>query len=78
MQHQQAISTRRLKEKIGKRLSVIIDKAEPRQAEGRTKGDAPGIDGKVHISSHRPLRVGDIVSVKIEHSDAYDLYGLVV
>jgi ribosomal protein S12 methylthiotransferase len=78
MQHQQTISTRKLKEKIGKRLSVIIDKAEPRLAEGRSKGDAPGIDGKVHITSRRPLRVGDIVSVKIERSDAYDLFGLAV
>jgi ribosomal protein S12 methylthiotransferase len=78
MQHQQLISARKLKEKIGKRLSVIIDKAEPRLAEGRSKGDAPGIDGKVHITSHRPLRVGDIISVKIERSDAYDLYGLAV
>ena len=41
----------------------------------RTKGDAPQIDGAVHIATRRPLRAGDIVTVKIERSDAYDLWG---
>ncbi len=78
MEHSQAISARRLKDKVGKRLSVIVDQATPRAAEGRTKGDAPDIDGKDHITSRRPLRIGDIVTVKIEKADAYDLYGAAV
>ena len=45
-------------------------------AKGRTKYDAPEIDGSVHIQSRRPLRAGDIVTVKIERADAYDLYGV--
>jgi ribosomal protein S12 methylthiotransferase len=32
----------------------------------------------VHIQSRRPLRTGDIVTVKIERADAYDLYGSAV
>jgi ribosomal protein S12 methylthiotransferase len=75
MERSQGISARKLKEKIGKRLPVIIDQATPRAAEGRSKGDAPDIDGKVHVASRRPLRIGDIVNVKIERADAYDLYG---
>ena len=47
----------------------------PQGAVGRTKGDAPEIDGAVYISSRRPLRQGEIVSVKIERADAYDLHG---
>jgi ribosomal protein S12 methylthiotransferase len=78
MEHAQAISARKLKEKIGKRLPVIIDQAGPRNAVGRTRGDAPDIDGKVHMTSHRPLRAGEIVSVKIERADAYDLFGSAV
>lgn len=78
MEHQQKISARRLREKIGKHVSVIIDEASPKAAIGRTKGDAPSIDGKVHITTHRPLRVGDIVKVKIEAADAYDLHGKAV
>jgi ribosomal protein S12 methylthiotransferase len=74
MQCQQRISAKALQKKIGRHMQVIVDAAGTRQAEGRTKGDAPEIDGKVHITSHRPLRVGDIVSVKIERADAYDLH----
>jgi ribosomal protein S12 methylthiotransferase len=77
MEQCQKISARKLKEKIGKRLSVIVDHGGPRGGVGRSKGDAPEIDGKVHIASRRPLRQGEIVSVKIERADAYDLYGTV-
>ena len=34
-----------------------------------------GPDGSIHIASRRPLRPGDIVSVKVERADAYDLHG---
>ncbi|MGB8277727.1 MAG: 30S ribosomal protein S12 methylthiotransferase RimO [Methylovirgula sp.] len=78
MERQQAISAQRLKQKIGRHMQVIIDRAEPRRAEGRSKGDAPEIDGKVHIASRRPLRVGDIITVKIESADSYDLFGTAV
>lgn len=75
MAHQQAISARRLKKKVGTRQQVIIDEVGPTVAKGRSKGDAPEIDGSVHVASKRPLRVGEIVTVKIERSDAYDLHG---
>ena len=78
MERQQAVSAARLKQKVGQRLSVIVDKAGGLGAKGRTRGDAPEIDGAVHISSRRPLRTGDIVTVKIERSDAYDLFGAAV
>src|SRR6266545_1593273 len=41
MQRQQAVSTRRLKRKIGTRAQVIIDAVGPTVAKGRSKGDAP-------------------------------------
>ena len=78
MQHQQAISTRRLKRKIGTRQQVIIDAVGPTVAKGRSKGDAPEIDGTVYVASRRPLRVGEIATVKIERADAYDLHGIAV
>ena len=74
MQHQQRISAQLLRMKVGRHLPVIIDRGGP-EVEGRTKGDAPDIDGKVKITTRRPLRLGDIVNVKIEGSDSYDLYG---
>jgi ribosomal protein S12 methylthiotransferase len=75
MQAQQRVSAKILQKKVGRHMQVIVDAAGTRNGEGRTKGDAPEIDGKVHITSKRPLRVGDIISVKIERADAYDLYG---
>ena len=78
MERQQAISARILKGKVGKRLSVIIDAGGPSVAKGRSKADAPEIDGAVYVASKRPLRAGDIVTVKIERADAYDLHGVAV
>src|ERR1700727_1546935 len=71
----QAISTKKLAAKVGKRLDVIIDEGGAREAKGRSKGDSPQIDGAVHISTRRPLRAGDIVTVRIDRADAYDLWG---
>ena len=78
METQQAISARKLKRKVGRREPVIIDKVENGMAVGRTRGDAPEIDGVVHVSARRPLKVGEIATVKIERADAYDLHGSVV
>jgi ribosomal protein S12 methylthiotransferase len=78
MATQQAISAERLKRKIGQRIKVIIDEAGPSVARGRSQGDAPEIDGVVHIASRRPLRPGDVVTVKIERAEAYDLSGTAV
>jgi ribosomal protein S12 methylthiotransferase len=78
MQHQQAISARKLKRKIGTRQHVVVDEVMPGGGKGRSKGDAPEIDGAVHLTSRRPLRVGEIVTAKIDRADAYDLYGTVV
>ncbi|WP_412057834.1 30S ribosomal protein S12 methylthiotransferase RimO [Bartonella sp. DGB2] len=78
MAHQQAISTALLKKKVGKRLRVLLDKSETTNGVGRTKYDAPEIDGVVHVTSRRPLRQGEFITVKIERSDAYDLFGTAV
>ncbi len=78
MQRQQAISAKRLKRKVGTRQQVIIDEVGPTVAKGRSKADAPEIDGSVHVASRRPLRVGEIATVKIERADAYDLHGTAV
>jgi ribosomal protein S12 methylthiotransferase len=78
MQRQQTISVRRLKRKVGTRQQVIIDELGPSVAKGRSKADAPEIDGAVYVASRRPLRVGEIATVKIGRADAYDLHGTVV
>jgi ribosomal protein S12 methylthiotransferase len=77
MAHQQKISARRLKRKVGTRQQVIIDEVGPTVAKGRSKADAPDIDGAVYLTSRRPLRVGEIVTARIERAEAYDLHGSV-
>ena len=77
MARQQKISARRLKRKVGTRQQVIIDEVGPTVAKGRSTADAPEIDGAVYLSSRRPLRVGEIVTAKIERADQYDLHGSV-
>jgi ribosomal protein S12 methylthiotransferase len=45
-------------------------------ATGRSKADAPEIDGEVHLRDAGGLKSGDIVRVLIEDSDEHDLYGV--
>ncbi|MGE0563909.1 MAG: 30S ribosomal protein S12 methylthiotransferase RimO [Pseudolabrys sp.] len=78
MQRQQKISAQRLNKKVGTRQQVIIDEAGPTVAKGRSMADAPEIDGAVYVASRRPLRVGEIATVKIERADDYDLHGTAV
>jgi 2-methylthioadenine synthetase len=40
--------------------------------------DAPEIDGAVYVYARRPLRIGEITTVKIERADEYDLHGTAV
>jgi ribosomal protein S12 methylthiotransferase len=77
MARQQKISAQRLKRKVGTRQQVIIDETGPTVARGRSKADAPQIDGAVYVASRRPLKVGDIVTAKIDRADQYDLHGTV-
>jgi uncharacterized protein YcfJ len=45
-------------------------------ADARSEGDAPEIDGKVYLRDAGHLKQGDIVKVKVEDADDYDLYGV--
>ena len=75
MEAQQKISAQLSRAKVGTRQKVIIDEAGPTVSRGRSMADAPQIDGAVHVASARRLRAGDIVDVKVERAEAYDLYG---
>jgi ribosomal protein S12 methylthiotransferase len=75
MAAQQRISARRLKAKIGRTLDAIIDGHEEGEAVARTKGDAPEIDGNCFIAGSASLKSGDIVRVRIDSADDYDLFG---
>jgi len=73
------ISAEKLQAKIGRTLDVIIDEVdEDGGATGRSKADAPEIDGNVLLRDAEGLKQGDIVRVEIEDADEHDLFGVAV
>ncbi len=71
---QAKISTDKLAKKIGKTIDVIIDEVDEQGAVGRSKADAPEIDGLVYLNDEVQHNVGDIVSVTVHASDEHDLW----
>lgn len=75
MAAQRKISAAKLKAKVGREYDVLVDEAKRTTAQGRTYADAPEIDGIVKIKDAKGAQPGDIIKVKIEKADAYDLTG---
>jgi ribosomal protein S12 methylthiotransferase len=77
MERTAAISAAKLQAKIGRTLDVIIDVVDDEGgATGRSKADAPEIDGEVHLRDAAGLKPGDVVRVAIEDADDHDLFGV--
>jgi ribosomal protein S12 methylthiotransferase len=75
MELQEGISAKRLKEKVGRTLRVLVDDiGDDGVAVARSSADAPEIDGLVYVENPGKARVGDFLDVKIKDSDAHDLY----
>ena len=73
MAAQAGVSTRRLQQKIGRTLPVLIDRIEDGRAIGRSTADAPEIDGVVHIENGSNLAPGTLARVRIVGADQHDL-----
>jgi len=73
MELQAEISAAKLARKVGQRIEVLVDAVDGNRAVARSRGDAPEIDGVVHVEGARGLRVGDRVWVRVTGSDTYDL-----
>lgn len=74
MEKSQHISAAKLKQKIGKTIEVIIDEVDEDGAIGRSKADAPEIDGMVYLNGETNLIPGTIYQAKVFQSDEYDLW----
>jgi ribosomal protein S12 methylthiotransferase len=74
------ISAEKLAAKVASTIDVIIDAVDVESggATGRSKADAPEIDGEVHLRDAGELKPGDIVPVLVEDSDEHDLFGVPV
>ncbi len=77
METQQTISAARLQNKIGSVQSVIVDGVDEEHDRliGRSKADAPEIDGLVYVEADGEFSAGDIIKVRVNNADDYDLYG---
>lgn len=75
MEKQADISARRLEEKIGREMTVLVDEIdEEGDAIARSAGDAPEIDGVVFIEDAEGLAPGDLVNVVITDASDHDLW----
>lgn len=84
---QKKISTRKLKARVGQRLPALLEGPSKENEvvwEARLEGMAPEIDGKVYITDieapgdSAAAQPGDMVTVEITESHAYDLVARVV
>ena len=65
--------------KIGKTLKVLFDRKEGDYFIGRTEFDSPDVDNEVLVKANETyIRMGDFANIKIEKTDHFDLYGVVV
>jgi ribosomal protein S12 methylthiotransferase len=85
MERAAAISARRLAQRIGRRVRVLVDEVSGDTATARSAAEAPEIDGVVRIiDTHDAdataprvsrLKPGDWAQVQIVGADTYDLTG---
>ncbi|HEX2796033.1 MAG TPA: 30S ribosomal protein S12 methylthiotransferase RimO, partial [Immundisolibacter sp.] len=76
MEKQAAISARRLQDKIGRTIEVLVDEVGDEGVIARSYADAPEIDGVVHLSDAEGVAVGDVLLVEVEDADEHDLYAV--
>jgi len=76
---QAEISAAKLEAKVGSVQEVLVDRIDGELAIGRSRADAPEIDGTVQIQdgAEAGLKPGEFVRVRIMGADEHDLYGLV-
>ncbi len=75
---QEEISEEKLRTKIGKTITVLVDEVDEEGAIARSSADAPEIDGQVYIDNGTELKVGDKVDVVVTDSDTHDLWAELV
>ncbi|MGG5824592.1 30S ribosomal protein S12 methylthiotransferase RimO [Aeromonas salmonicida] len=78
MELQQQVSIRKLARKVGKEMTVLIDEVDEEGATGRSFADAPEIDGLVYLNGETGLKPGDLVKVRIDEADEYDLWASLI
>jgi ribosomal protein S12 methylthiotransferase len=73
MELSREISARKLAQKVGRKMRVLVDRIEADAAVARSSSDAPEIDGVVRIRDPKHLAAGDWADVRITKAGDYDL-----
>ena len=76
MEWQRRISVKRMMNKVGRTIEVIIDDVDDKGAMGRSHWDAPEIDGRVFLNGDTKLALGDIIEARVKDADNYDLWAI--
>ena len=74
MAAQQEVSRELMAAKVGRTIDVIVDEVDDEGATGRSKWDAPEIDGSVFLNGATGVKPGDIVRARVTGADEYDLW----
>ena len=74
MAAQQVVSAEVTAARVGKTIDVIIDEVDDDGAVGRSKWDAPEIDGSVYLNGAFGVQPGDIVRARVTNADEYDVW----
>ena len=74
MAKQREVSGKLMAAKVGREIDVLIDETDDDGAIGRSKWDAPEIDGSVFLNGEGRVKAGDLVKAKVLHADDYDLW----
>ena len=75
---QAEISTERLRAKVGRTMTVLLDSVGKDGAVARSAADAPEIDGLVYVENSERLTAGEFAQVRITRSDEHDLFAVAV
>mgnify|MGYP002560226238 CR=1 FL=1 len=77
MRIQLAVSEELLKKKIGAKIEVLCEGFDAASGVyfGRSRADAPDVDGKVYFTAEKKIAEGRFVQVEVTEALDYDLFG---
>lgn len=74
LENQVEISAEKLSQKIDSQLQILVDMVDEEGTIGRSKYDAPEVDGVVVLDNFFDAKPGEFINAKIIDSDEHDLY----
>ncbi len=78
MEVQAQISAARLRAKLGRTMTVLVDAVEGRRLVARSSADAPQIDGNVFVNAKKDAAAGDLVQVRVTRAGTHDLWAAAI